>query len=159
MAYTFDFPRDRERVYPCLCSALEHLLEGESDITANLANAAALVNLALGDALWVGFYIMKGNELVLGPFQGKPACIRIQPGRGVCGTAAAEDRTLVIGNVGEFPGHIACDAESKSEMVVPIHKDGRVFAVLDIDSTEYDRFSAADRLGLEAAASVIEKHL
>lgn len=159
MSYSFDFPSGPDRLYPYLCAALEGLLGGEKDVTANLANASSLLKLALPDIIWAGFYILKEDELVLGPFQGKPACIRIKPGRGVCGTALSADKTIVADNVNEFPGHISCDSESKSEIVIPIRKNGAVFGVLDIDSGLYSRFSESDKQGLEMLAAVIEAHL
>lgn len=135
--------------YSSLAMELGALVEGETDAIANYANASALLNLRLPVLNWAGFYLMKEGQLVLGPFQGKPACIRIPLGKGVCGTAAAEHRTLVVPDVHLFPGHIACDAESASEIVVPLVQEGRVVGVLDIDSPISNRFSEADRLGLE----------
>lgn len=122
---------------------------------ANLANAAALLNQFLTDINWVGFYLADGDELVLGPFQGLPACVRIPFGKGVCGTAAAERRTVVVPDVHQFPGHIACDAASQSEIVVPLIKDDRVIGVLDIDSPVKNRFDDVDRRYLEQFASVL----
>ena len=126
---------------------------------ANLANAAALLYNTLPDLNWAGFYLMENGLLVLGPFQGKPACIEIQVGRGVCGTAAAEDRTQLVYDVHQFPGHIACDSASNSEIVVPIHGDGRIVGVLDIDSPSIGRFTEADRAGLEAFVGILEAEL
>lgn len=126
------------------------LFAGERDATANAANLAALIYHALPDLNWAGFYWMKGGELVLGPFQGKPACVRIALGKGVCGTAARDRRTIVVADVGEFPGHIACDAASNSEIVVPIIHGDRVIGVLDLDSPLLRRFDEADARGLEA---------
>lgn len=145
--------------YEELCAALTGLLEGERDVTANLANASALLRLALQDVLWVGFYLLKEGELVLGPFQGKPACIRIPLGKGVCGTAAREDRTVVVEDVSRFPGHIACDGESRSEIVLPIHREGELFGVLDLDSASLRRFTERDSAGLEAVVQVLERAL
>lgn len=159
MSYSFDIPSDPDRLYPCLCTAMEGLLDGEKDITANLASASSLIKLAVPDILWAGFYIFKEGELVLGPFQGKPACIRIKPGRGVCGAAFSADKTIVADDVKAFPGHIACDSESKSEIVIPLRVNGGVFGVLDMDSGLYSRFSQADKQGLEQLAAVIESHL
>ena len=127
--------------------------------TANFANASALIWQALEDINWAGFYLMRDGALVLGPFQGKPACIRIAVGRGVCGTAVAEDKTQLVPDVHAFPGHIACDCASNSEIVVPIHKDGVVYGVLDIDSPRFSRFSADDQAGLEGLVQVIEQML
>jgi GAF domain-containing protein len=125
------------------------LLEGERDFTANAANLAALVFHSLPDLNWAGFYWMKGGELVLGPFQGKPACVRIALGRGVCGTAAKERRTVVVPDVDEFPGHIACDSASRSEVVVPVVHGGRVVGVFDLDSPTLRRFDTDDARALE----------
>ena len=136
--------------YDLMCSQLESLSEGVKwDITV-LSNAAALIWDTLGDINWAGFYLMEDGALILGPFQGKPACIRIPTGKGVCGTAAACDQTQLVPDVHAFPGHIACDGASRSEIVVPIHANGSVWGVLDIDSPSLNRFSEADRQGLEA---------
>jgi GAF domain-containing protein len=124
--------------------SLAALVEGEPDLVANLANITAVVREAMPKASWVGFYIRRGEELVLGPFQGKVACVRIAMGKGVCGTAAAERRTLVVPDVATFPGHIACDAGSRSEIVVPIVRGGEVVAVLDLDSYERAAFDERD---------------
>jgi GAF domain-containing protein len=126
------------------------LLEGERDPVANAANLSSLVFHALPELNWAGFYWMKGGELVLGPFQGKPACVRIAVGRGVCGTAVAERRTIVVADVDAFPGHIACDSASRSEVVVPIVHGGKVIGVLDIDSPVKSRFDEAHARALEA---------
>ncbi|MBR5343064.1 MAG: GAF domain-containing protein [Oscillospiraceae bacterium] len=145
--------------YTLLCEQMKSLLEGESHWLPSLANASALLYETLPELNWAGFYLMEGGSLLLGPFQGKSACIRIPLGRGVCGTAAAEDRTQLVPDVHAFPGHIACDCASNSEIVVPLHREGRVIGVLDIDSPVYDRFSEADRAGLEAFARVIEENI
>jgi GAF domain-containing protein len=137
-------------LYGILEADLLRLLEGERDFTANAANTAALIFHSLPDLNWAGFYIMKSGELVLGPFQGKPACIRISLGRGVCGTAAGERRTVVVEDVRAFPGHIACDAASRSEIVVPIVSGDRLVGVLDLDSPKPGRFDTEDQAGLEA---------
>lgn len=129
------------------------LLEGERDFTANAANLASLVFHTLPELNWAGFYWMKGGELVLGPFQGKPACVRIALGRGVCGTAAQERRTIVVPDVHAFPGHIACDSASASEVVVPLVHGGRVIGVLDLDSPKPGRFDGEDARALEALAA------
>ena len=136
---------------------LRGLIDGVPHRIANLANASALLWQSLDGLNWAGFYLMKNGMLVLGPFQGKPACIEIRPGRGVCGTAAAEDRTQVVPDVHAFPGHIACDCASRSEIVVPIHSRGEVAAVLDLDSPLPDRFTEEDRLGLETFVSILEQ--
>jgi GAF domain-containing protein len=131
-----------------LASQLAALLHGERDWIANAANTSALLWHSLPDLNWAGFYRALGSELVLGPFQGKPACVRIAWGRGVCGTAAAQRRTILVPDVHAFPGHIACDAASRSEIVVPLIKDGRVLGVLDLDSPHVGRFDPADENGL-----------
>lgn len=138
---------------------LDALLEGESNLVANLSNASALLNQFLERINWVGFYLMEDGELVLGPFQGLPACVRIQVGKGVCGTAVAEKKTMLIEDVHAFPGHIACDAASQSEIVIPLIKDGSVIGVLDIDSPELSRFTKEDQEGLELFTKVLMKHL
>ena len=138
---------------------LKSLIEGVPHLTADLANASALIFDSMDRLNWAGFYLIEGGRLVLGPFQGRPACIEIPLGSGVCGTAAAEDRTLVVDNVHEFPGHIPCDCASNSEIVVPLRKDGAVFGVLDIDSPEFCRFTDEDRLGLEKFAAILENEV
>jgi L-methionine (R)-S-oxide reductase len=145
-------------LYEELAKQLDSVLSGEPDAVANLANAAAVIFHGLPRLNWAGFYLLKGGELVLGPFQGKPACIRIPLGRGVCGTAAATGKTLLVEDVHAFPGHIACDADSASELVVPLVRDGRVLGVLDLDSPATSRFDAEDATGCEALAAVILKH-
>ena len=138
-----------EEIFPQILS----LLEGESDLTANLANTAAVLKMAFPATVsWVGFYIRKGGELVLGPFQGKPACVRIQLWKGVCGLAAATRKTVIVPNVEEFPGHIYCDPDSRSEIVVPVLRDGKVRAVLDLDSSALRTFDETDRVHLEKLA-------
>jgi L-methionine (R)-S-oxide reductase len=136
-------------LYRDLAAALEATLEGESDALANLANASALLSGALERINWCGFYLLRGGELVLGPFQGKPACVRIPLGKGVCGAAAQRRETLVVPDVHAFPGHIACDAASRSEIVVPIFAAGSLVGVLDLDAPEPARFDEEDRAGLE----------
>jgi L-methionine (R)-S-oxide reductase len=135
--------------YQAMQRSLYALLQGERDLIANLANTAALLWQELADLNWVGFYLLKDGELVLGPFQGKPACVRIALGKGVCGTAAQQRATVVVPNVHEFPGHIACDSASNSEIVVPLIDGGRLLGVLDIDSPSFERFDADDCAGLE----------
>jgi len=135
----------------------ENLLAGETDVTANMANLAALVFNSLPNLNWAGFYVFKDGELVLGPFQGKPACVRIKIGRGVCGTAAAERKTIVVPDVHKFPGHIACDGASESEIVVPIIKNGVLFGVLDIDSPVKNRFSPDDKKLFEDLAGIFKR--
>lgn len=143
--------------YRILSEQMQALLEGIPHPIANLANASALLWQSLPDLNWAGFYLLEGDKLVLGPFQGKTACIEIPLGRGVCGTAAAEDRTLLVSDVHCFQGHIACDSASNSEIVIPLHKDGKVVGVLDLDSPSKNRFTEADRIGLEAVAAVLER--
>ena len=146
--------------YELLAQQLQALIEGEPDLIANLSNASAAINEALENINWAGFYLVKENMLVLGPFQGKPACIRIPFGKGVCGTAAKKDETQLVKDVHEFPGHIACDSASRSEIVIPIHnKSGVVAAVLDIDSPDLARFDETDQSGLEHCVNVLEKYL
>ena len=142
--------------YERLCAQLRGLAEEEKWYVSLLSNAAALLCDSMAELNWAGFYLMRNGQLALGPFQGKVACIHIPLGRGVCGTAAAQDRTQRVADVHAFPGHIACDGASNSEIVIPIHRDGRVVAVLDIDSPRLDRFSEADQAGLEAFARAIE---
>ena len=140
-------------IYEEIMPQIESLLQGEDDLTANLANTAAVLKMAFpGTISWAGFYILKGKELVLGPFQGKPACVRIQVGRGVCGSAAAKRKTLIVPNVEEFPGHIYCDPDSRSEIVVPVLRDGKVRAVLDLDSSALSTFDETDKVHLEQLA-------
>ncbi|MBQ1372499.1 MAG: GAF domain-containing protein [Oscillospiraceae bacterium] len=143
--------------YKVLNEQLHALVEGIPHPIANLANASALLWQSLPELNWAGFYLRKGNKLVLGPFQGKTACIEIPLGRGVCGTAAAEDRSLLVEDVHCFCGHIACDSASQSEIVIPLHQNGEVVAVLDLDSPGKKRFSDDDRAGLEAFAAVLEQ--
>lgn len=141
---------DQRERYDRLNSYAKALTDGEPDWLANLANVASVVYEHVPGLNWAGFYLLKGGELVLGPFQGRPACIRIAVGRGVCGTAVAERRTLVVEDVNAFPGHIACDSRSRSEIVVPIVSAGEVVGVLDLDSAELSNFDDGDREGLEA---------
>ena len=145
--------------YTLLCAEAESLIAGVSHPVANLANLSALLYQTLDRLNWAGFYLREGDVLVLGPFQGRVACIEIPWGKGVCGTAAEKDETQLVPDVHAFPGHIACDGASRSEIVVPLHRFGEVVAVLDIDSPVLNRFSEDDRSGLEAFAAVIEKHL
>ena len=139
-----------EEVHRDLLEQARALLHGERDFTANAANLAALIFHTLPDLNWMGFYWMKGGELVLGPFQGKPACVRIAIGKGVCGTAARDRKSIVVPDVDAFPGHIACDSASRSEVVVPVVTGGKVIGVLDLDSPLEGRFGDADARGLEA---------
>ena len=143
--------------YELLCAQLQALGEEERHWLPLLANASALLADALDELNWAGFYLLRGEELLLGPFQGKAACIHIPLGRGVCGTAAARDETQLVPDVHAFPGHIACDSASASEIVVPLHDKGRVIGVLDIDSPRPARFTEDDRAGLERFAKLIEE--
>lgn len=145
--------------YQLLCAELRALTEGIPYETANLANASALLWDSLDRINWAGFYKMENGALILGPFQGKPACIRIEVGKGVCGTAVAENATQRVPDVHAFPGHIACDSASNSEIVIPIRVDGKVWGVLDIDSPNFHRFSPEDQAGLEAFVRVLENIL
>ncbi|WP_019639902.1 GAF domain-containing protein [Paenibacillus fonticola] len=149
----------REEQYTVVKSQLRTLLEGETNQVANLANAAALLNQFLEQINWVGFYLYEDGELVLGPFQGLPACIRIPMGRGVCGTAAMQRNTVLVDDVEQFPGHIACDAASRSEIVVPLIKDDELLGVLDIDSPITSRFDELDREQLEQFVEELVRHL
>jgi L-methionine (R)-S-oxide reductase len=146
---------DKPSRYRELLPQLRALLDGEPDLIANLANTVAALRECVPAASWIGFYIMRGAELVLGPFQGKVACVRIAPGRGVCGTAAAERRTVIVPDVEQFPGHIACDAGSRSEIVVPIIRRGEVVAVLDLDSYQLAAFDDDDAAGLLPVADLL----
>ena len=154
-----NYPVAAEELYPLLKEQLQSLVMGVPYSVANLANASALLNQALRDINWVGFYLCQDGKLVLGPFQGKTACIEIPFGRGVCGTAVAKDETQLVYDVHQFPGHIACDSASNSEIVIPLHKDGKVAAVLDIDSPLVGRFTEADKTGLELLVPVLESIL
>lgn len=145
--------------YSLLNQQLTALIHGVPHQTANLANAAALLYNTLPDLNWAGFYLMENSLLVLGPFQGSPACIEIPVGRGVCGTAVAEGRTQLVHDVHRFPGHIACDSASNSEIVIPIRAGGRIAGVLDIDSPSIGRFTEADRAGLEEFVRILEAEL
>lgn len=148
-----------EVFYQSLSSTLKALLAAESDFIANLANASALLFSHLPEINWAGFYLLKGNELILGPFQGKLACTRIKLGRGVCGTSASKRETLLVPDVDAFPGHIACDSASRSEIVVPLVSRGELWGVLDVDSPVKNRFSDADRIGLEMFVQVLTENL
>lgn len=149
----------REENYKLVIKQLSALLEGEKNQIANLSNASALLNQFLGRTNWVGFYLMEEGELVLGPFQGLPACVRIPLGKGVCGTAAKQMETVRVEDVHQFPGHIACDAASESEIVVPLIKDGNLLGVLDIDSPEKNRFDELDQEYLEEFTKVLVSYL
>jgi GAF domain-containing protein len=150
----YDF-KDKAADYAALANELRSLLADERDLIANAANATSLIYHALPQLNWCGVYFLKESELVVGPFQGKPACVRIALGKGVCGTAAAQRKTIVVPDVHEFPGHIACDAASRSEIVIPlITRDSKLLGVLDLDSPELARFDDDDRRGMEKLAAV-----
>ena len=142
-------------LYDRLAVQLSSLLAGEHDLIANAANCASLIFHSLPDLNWAGFYFLKEDELVLGPFQGKPACVRIGIGQGVCGAGAAKCETVIVPNVHEFPGHIACDSESNSEIVVPLMKESRLLGVLDLDSPKRSRFDREDAAGLEKLVRIL----
>ena len=151
-------PTNKPRLYDELTRQLAALIDGERDLVANCANMAALIYHGLSELNWAGFYFTRQGELVLGPFQGKPACIRIAWGEGVCGAAAARGSAIVVPDVHEFPGHIACDPESRSELVVPLVDDGRVLGVLDLDSPVAGRFDEDDRAGCERLVTIFLGH-
>ena len=154
-----EYEGTREEQYALVVKQLKALIADETDRIANLANASALLAQFLKNINWVGFYVFDGKELVLGPFQGLPACVRIPIGKGVCGTAAKERRTIVVEDVHQFEGHIACDAASQSEIVVPIEIGGELFGVLDIDSPVKGRFDDVDRRGLEMFVETLVEFL
>lgn len=158
MADTLFLPQagSKEEIYQALLPQVEALISGEQDLVANLANITAALREAF-DFFWVGFYVVQGQELVLGPFQGPIACTRIAYGRGVCGTAWKEMKTQLVPDVEAFPGHIACSSASKSEIVVPAYQDGEVFLVLDVDSDRLDDFNAVDQRYLEELMRMLEK--
>lgn len=141
-----------------LIETAKHLIEGEPDYIANAANISALLYQAFEQLNWLGFYFLRGNDLVLGPFQGKPACVRIPLGKGVCGTAAQLQKTLIVPNVHQFAGHIACDSASNSEIVVPLIKSGQLIGVLDVDSPIFNRFSDNDQAFFEKIATIYLTH-
>lgn len=150
------YPENKTEMYKLLIEQLKALLEGEPNVIPNLSNASALLNGALNNINWVGFYLMKENELLLGPFQGKPACIHIPLGKGVCGSAVVQNKTQLVMDVHDFPGHIACDSATNSEIVIPLRCGEQIVGVLDIDSPLLARFDEEDKLGLEAFASVLQ---
>ena len=156
-----ELPADKSAAYGELAASLRALLEGEYDLIANAANMAALLFWSLPDLNWAGFYLVEParGDLLLGPFQGKPACVRIESGRGICGTAAARRETVVVPDVHAFPGHIACDSASNSEIVVPVIRDGRLLGVLDLDSPVLARFDDADARGLESLVRILVESL
>lgn len=150
---------EKTALYRLLNQQAQALIEQEPDLIANMANLSALLFNQLPVLNWAGFYIMRGGELVLGPFQGQVACVRIAVGKGVCGTAVATGQVQLVKDVHEFPGHIACDAASNSEIVLPLRHNGEIIAVLDIDSPELARFDADDQAGLEQLIRIFEQHL
>ena len=152
-------PADKSALYETLAAQARSLIEGETDTIANAANFASLVFNSLEGLNWAGFYFFDGTELVVGPFQGKPACVRIPLGKGVCGTAAQTRETQVVRDVHEFPGHIACDSASQSELVVPLLKDGEVVGVLDLDSPKVGRFTREDQKGCEIMVAELMRQL
>jgi GAF domain-containing protein len=156
VAHSIEIPlaANKQELYQELALQLRGLIEGERDPVANAANMAALLYHALPQVNWVGFYFLKQGELVVGPFQGKPACVRIALGRGVCGTAAEARRSVLVPDVHAFPGHIACDEASRSELVVPLVKGNALVGVLDLDSPVPGRFDEADRTGCEGLAAI-----
>ena len=159
MFQTTAYSGDKVKDYELLIKQFSALVHDEEDVIANLSNASALLNQFLNNVNWVGFYLWKDDELVLGPFQGLPACIRISYGRGVCGTAVKERKTQLVEDVNQFPGHIACDSASQSEIVIPIIKNDEVFGVLDIDSPSLNRFDETDQVYLEKFVEEIVKCL
>jgi L-methionine (R)-S-oxide reductase len=152
-------PDDKPAAYRELAAQIDMLLTGECDPVANAANASAALYYGLPSLNWAGFYFLRGTELVLGPFQGRPACIRIPLGQGVCGTAAATRSTVLVPDVHAFPGHIACDPVSQSELVVPLLAGDRLLGVLDLDSPDLERFDHQDQAGCEAIAAILVRHL
>ncbi len=151
--------KTKPELYTSLSEQLRSLLEGESDLIANAANFSALLYHSLPDLNWVGFYLKRDGELVLGPFQGKPACVRIAMGKGVCGSAAEQRQTILVDNVHDFPGHIACDSASNAEIVVPLIKQGQLLGVLDLDSPSFARFDNEDARGLNELVEIFIEHV
>lgn len=149
----------KETNYDLLQKQVASLIEDESNLIAILSNVSALLNDSLDQINWVGFYLIENNELILGPFQGHPACVHIAIGKGVCGTAVETNESQLVEDVNAFPGHIACDANSKSEIVVPIHKDNQIIGVLDIDAPITNRFSNTDKIALEEIVKIIEQQI
>ncbi|ANK37028.1 MULTISPECIES: GAF domain-containing protein [Staphylococcus] len=149
----------KETNYDLLQKQVASLIEDESNLIAILSNVSALLNDSLDQINWVGFYLIENNELILGPFQGHPACVHIAIGKGVCGTAVETNESQLVEDVNAFPGHIACDANSKSEIVVPIHKDNQIIGVLDIDAPITNRFSNTDKIALEEIVKILEQQI
>lgn len=147
---------EKQDFYQAILLFAKGLMDGERDVIANLANIASLLYQTMEDVNWAGFYLCRENELVLGPFQGNPACIRIQKGSGVCGNAVSQDKTQLVEDVHKYPGHIACDGRTNAEIVLPIHYRDQIVGVLDVDSLEYHRFSELDKDNLEVLVKMIE---
>ena len=154
---SFQYPNNKKILYNLVNLQLKGLIDQVPHKIANLANASALLGQALKDINWVGFYLLEDNQLILGPFQGRPACIEIPVGNGVCGTAVLNDEVMLVKNVHEFPGHIACDSASNSEIVLPIHANGKIVGVLDIDSPLLARFDEDDKNGLSEFVKILEQ--
>lgn len=154
----FDILTQKQK-YESLLSMIDSLLKDETDVITNLSNASALIKALVSDVNWAGFYIIKNNELVLGPFQGLPACNRIQIGKGVCGTSAFKGETMLVKDVHSFPGHIACDSQSNSEVVIPLKQNNKVYGVLDLDSPTVGRFNEEDKTYLEKVVEIINKYV
>lgn len=149
----------QKQKYESLLSMMDSLLKDETDSITNLSNASALIKALVSDVNWAGFYVVKNNELVLGPFQGLPACNRIQIGKGVCGTSALKGETMLVKDVHSFPGHIACDSQSNSEVVIPLKQNNKVYGVLDLDSPTVGRFNEEDKTYLEKVVEIINKYV
>lgn len=154
-----DLPNSKNETYEMLTQTLDALLEGTNDEIAILSNSASLIKYFLKDVSWVGFYLFKQNQLVLGPFQGFPACTNIEVGSGVCGSSFEEDKTILVRDVNTHPNHIACDANTQSEIVIPVHKNSSLYGVLDLDSFKLARFTKTDQTYLEKIVLIIENHL
>lgn len=152
------YPKNKIECYKLVHAQLKSLFDGDNHLIPNLSNTSAILNQALEGINWVGFYLMKNGELLLGPFQGKTACVHIPVGKGVCGTAVFKNETMLIPDVHLFPGHIACDSASRSEIVIPIHHNGNVVGVLDIDSPMVSRFDEEDKEGLEKVVTILENY-
>ncbi|XCP85647.1 GAF domain-containing protein [Roseburia hominis] len=153
------YPTDKKQLYRLLKTQLQGLIDGIPYTLSNLANASALLYQALPNINWAGFYLIEDGRLILGPFQGKPACVKIEIGKGVCGTAVSLDEIMLVKNVHEFPGHIACDSASNSEIVIPLHANGKIIGVLDIDSPILSRFDEEDRAGLLTFTQILEQSI
>lgn len=150
---------EKNEIYRELIPQIQSLVKGETDLVANLANTSSALKMAFPQVSWVGFYLFREGELVLGPFQGKPACVRIAMGKGVCGTAAQKRETVIVPNVHEFPGHIVCDPDSKSEIVIPLIKGSKLLGVLDVDSNSYNTFGPVDKHYLEHLCQWLSQHI